>query len=100
MLLTFLIMLLVIALGIGWGVYTNVSMYKHGAIRTRGFVRTQDMQTLSRATSVAPGDLYSAEVDAVYDSSRRYFRRALTFVFFTAVIMAFFIALLLNFFSW
>ena len=100
MLLTFLIMLLVIALGIGWGVYTNVSMYKHGAIRTRSFVRTQNMQTLSRATSVAPSDLYSAEVDAVYDSSRRYFWRAMTFLFFTIVMVTIFIALLLNSFSW
>ena len=100
MLLTFLIMLLVIALSIGWGVYTNVSMYKHGAIRTRGFGRTQNVRTLSRATSVAPSDLYWAQVDEVNDSSRRYFRRAITFLFFTFVMVAFFIALLLQSFSW
>ena len=100
MLLTFLIMLLVIAIGIGWGVYTNVSMYKHGAIRTRSFAHGQDRHVLSRATSVAPRDLYSAEVDEVYDSSRRYFRRVMNFLFFAVVLVAFFIALLLNSLSW
>ena len=99
MLLTFLLMLLVIAVSIGWGVYMNVSMYKHGAIKTRRFARTRDGQMASRTASVAPEDLYYAQVDEVYDSSRRYLRRAMTFVFFTVVFMFFFIALLLNAFA-